>query len=97
MHGIPVENSPYNIYDPLRIKHLNRLCINEYLSHLSEHRFGHDFDNPVNSLSSYSFATESTTHIFPHDQGNFYNHKTLMNQLNSIRCGNLPQRSDDLL
>ena len=62
-----------HVYDPLKIKHLNRLLINAYLSHLSEdlseHKFRHNFDNPVNSFSSYSFATESTTHFFPHDQG----------------------------
>ena len=53
-------NSTYKIYDPLGIKLLTRLRLG--FSHLSEHKFRHNFTDSLNPL--YSCSLESTLHFF---------------------------------
>ena len=55
-------NSTYKIYDPLGIKLLARLRLG--FSHLSEHKFGHNFADSLNPLCSCSLETEPTLHFF---------------------------------
>ena len=58
----PTHRKFFKIYDPLRIKLLTklRLCF----SHISEHKFRHNFADSLNSLCSCSLETESTLHFF---------------------------------
>ena len=58
----PIGNSTYKIYDPLGIKLLTRLRLG--FSHLSEHKFRHNFADSLNPLCSCSLETESTLHFF---------------------------------
>ena len=46
----PIENSIYNIYDPLGIKFLHKLRVG--FSHLHEDRFRHNFADTMNPLCS---------------------------------------------
>ena len=46
--GRPMQNSIYNIHDPVGIKYLTRLRLG--LSHLNEHKFRHNFQDYVNPL-----------------------------------------------
>ena len=58
----PVGNSTYKMYDPLGIKLLTRLRLG--FSHLSEHKFRHNFADSLNPLCSCSLETKSTLHFF---------------------------------
>ena len=75
----PLSNLIYNIHDHLRIRLLTRLRLG--LSHLSEHRFNHNFDNCINPLRSCTLEIEWTTHFFLHCH--FYSNirKTLLDDL----------------
>ena len=44
----PMPNSIYNIYNPLRVKHLSRLRIE--ISHLKEHKFKHNFQDSIDPM-----------------------------------------------
>ena len=44
--GRPMQNSIYNIHDPVGIKYLTRLRLG--LSHLNEHKFRHNFQDCLN-------------------------------------------------
>ena len=48
--GRPMQNSIYNIHDPVGIKYLTRLRLG--LSHLNEHKFRHNFQDYLNPLCS---------------------------------------------
>ena len=50
--GRPMQNSIYNIHDPVGIKYLTRLRLG--LSHLNEHKFRHNFQDCLNPLRSCS-------------------------------------------
>ena len=53
----------YNIHNhPLGLKLLTRLRLG--LSHLSEHRFNHNFERCLNLLCTCSLEVKSTTHFF---------------------------------
>ena len=52
----PIENSAHKIYDPLGIRLLTRLQLG--FSHLSEHRFRHNFADSLNPLCSCSLEIE---------------------------------------
>ena len=58
----PSGNSTYKIYDPLGIKLLSRLRLG--FSHLSEHKFRHNFADSLNPFCSGSLETKSTLHFF---------------------------------
>ena len=58
----PTRNSTYKIYHRLGIKLLTRLRLG--FSHLSEHKFRHNFADSLNLLCSCSLETESTRHLF---------------------------------
>ena len=51
----PIGNRTYKIYDPLEIKLLARLRLD--FSHLSEHKFRHNFADSLNPLCSCSLQT----------------------------------------
>ena len=56
----PRPNSVLNIMDPFGLKLLTRLCVN--FSHLTEHKFQHNFLDTLNPLCSCSLEIESTSH-----------------------------------
>ena len=58
--GRPMQNSIYNIHDPVGIKYLTRLRLG--LSHLNEHKFRHNFQDCLNPLCSCSLEVETTNH-----------------------------------
>ena len=59
----PFPNSIFDIYNPYCIKlHLTKLHIG--LSHLSEHKFKHGFNDSVNSICICGGDIESTNHLF---------------------------------
>ena len=60
----PLAAPVYNIHNPLGLKLLTRLRLG--LSHLSNHRFNHNFENCLNPLCTCSLEVESTTHFFLH-------------------------------
>ena len=57
-------NSIYNIHNPLEVKYLTRLRIGS--SHLKEHKFKHNFQDPINPMCSCSSGIETTIHFFLH-------------------------------
>ena len=56
----PILSNVYNIFDPIGLKFLTRLCLG--FSHLNEHRFRHNFQECINPLCSCSLETENTLH-----------------------------------
>ena len=62
--GRPIQNSVYNMHDPVGIKYLTRLRLG--LSHLNEHKFRHNFQDCLNPLCSCSLEVETTNHYFLH-------------------------------
>ena len=80
--GRPMQNSIYNIHDPVGIKYLTRLRLG--LSHLNEHKFRHNFQDCLNPLCSCSLEVETTNHYFLHCH--YYNdiRKTLLDTVKEI-------------
>ena len=77
----PVSSNVYNIFDPVGLKLLTRLCLG--FSHLNEHRFRHNFQNCINPLCSCSLDIEDTSHYLLHCH-HFVQHRIdLMNSVNS--------------
>ena len=91
----PVGNSMYGIYDPFRVKLINRLRLG--FSHLREHKFRHNFADTVNPLCSCALETENTEHFFLRCQNNLSARTTLMNELNNISNAINPLNSIDLI
>ena len=60
----PMQNSIYDIHDPVVIKYLTILRLG--LNHLNEHRFRHNFQDCLNPLCSCSYEVEITNHYFLH-------------------------------
>ena len=58
----PVGKSIYGIYDPFRVKLINRLRLG--FSHLREHKFRYNFADTVNPLCSCTLEAENTEHFF---------------------------------
>ena len=58
----PLAAPLYNIHNPLGLKLLTRLRLG--LSHLSEHRFNHNFESCLNPICTCSLEVESTIHFF---------------------------------
>ena len=61
--GRPIQNPIDNIHDPMGIKYVTRLRLG--LSHLSDHKFRHNFQDCLNPLCPCSLKVESTIHLFP--------------------------------
>ena len=62
--GPPHANSTYRTHNPIEIRLLIRLRLG--LSHLNEHKFGHNFADCVNPLCCCSIEPETTLHFFLH-------------------------------
>ena len=60
----PVQKSVFNIFDRKGLILLTSLRLD--FSHLSEHRFRHNFENCINPLCSCSLVTEDTLHYLLH-------------------------------
>ena len=93
--GRPMQNSVYNIHDPVEIKYLTRLRLG--LSHLNEHKFRHNFQDCLNPLCSCSLEVETTNHYFLHCH--YYNdiRKTLLDTVKEITNICLSDFSDETL
>ena len=91
----PIENSTYKIYDPLGIKLLTRLRLG--FSHLSEHKFRHNFADSLNPLCSCSLETESTLHFFLRCQNYTTLRRALMTDLKNINDAIMSLNESDLL
>ena len=93
--GRPMQNSIYNIHDPVGIKYLTRLRLG--LSHLNEHKFRHNFQDCLNPLCSCSLEVETTNHYFLHCH--YYNdiRKTLLDTVKEITNICLSDFSDESL
>ena len=93
--GRPIQNSIYNIHDPVGIKYLTRLRLG--LSHLNEHKFRQNFQDCLNPLCSYSFEVEITNHYFLHCH--YYNdiRKTLLDTVKEITNICLSDFNDETL
>ena len=87
------ENKIFNIHDRVGIRLLTSLRLG--LSHLREQKFGHNFEDTLNSLCSCSIEAETTLHFFLRCQ--FFNdiQEILMNDLNIDRS--FPSLSQDKL
>ena len=90
--GRPLENSVYNIHDPMGVKYL-RLG----LSHLNNHKFRHNFQDCLNPLCPCSLEFESSIHYFLHCQ--YYNgiRKTILDTVKKIPNISVSNRSDEYL
>ena len=88
-----MQNSIYNIHDPVGIKYLTRLRLG--LSHLNEHILRHNFQDCLNSLCSCSLEVETTNHYFLHCH--CYNdiRKTLLDTVKGVTNICLFDISDD--
>ena len=91
----PIGNSTYKIYDPLGIKLLTRLRLG--FSHLSEHKFRHNFADSLNPLCSCSLETESTLHFFLRCQNYTTLRRALMTDLKNINDAIMSLNESDLL
>ena len=56
----PVQNNIFNILDPQGLKLLTRLRLG--FSHLSKHRFRHNFQECMNPVCSCSLEIKDTSH-----------------------------------
>lgn len=63
-------NSIYNIHDGVGVKYLTRLS--NGFSHLKEHNFRHNFQDPIDPICSCSSDIETTSQFFLH----YINHNT---------------------
>ena len=91
----PIENSTYKIYDPLGIKLLTRLRLG--FSHLSEHKFRHNFADSLNPLCYFSLQTESALHFFLRYQNYTTLRRALMTDLKNINDAIMSWNESDLL
>ena len=93
--GRPMQNSIYNIHDPVGIKYLTRLRLG--LSHLNEHKFRHNFQDCLNPLCSCSLEVETINHYFLHCH--YYDNicKTLLDTVKEITNICLSDFSDETL
>ena len=56
-----LENSSYNVHDPIAVKLLSRLRLQ--FSHLNEHKFRHGFNNTVNPMCPCGTEVETNEHF----------------------------------
>ena len=88
----PIANNVYNIFDPIGLKLLTRLCLD--FSHLNEHRFRHNFQDCMNPLCSCNLDIEDTSHYLLHCHHFSQHCIDLMNSVNSI-YENFDSQSDN--
>ena len=91
----PIGNSTHKIYDLLGIKLLTRLRLG--FSHLSEHKFRHNFADSLNPLCSCSLETESTLVFFLWCQNYTTLCRALMTNLKNINDVIMSLNESDLL
>ena len=91
----PLEKHSYVISETLGVRLLNRLRLS--FNHLREHKFRHNFVDPLNLLYSCSMETEDTKHYFLRGQNNLSFRTTLMNDLNNINTAIGSLNSNDVL
>ena len=91
----PIGTSTHKIYDPLGIKLLTRLRLG--FSHLSEHKFRHNFANSLNPLCSCSLQTDSSIHFFLRCQIYTTLRRALMTDLKNINDAIMSLNESDLL
>ena len=85
----PVQTNIYNIFDPKSLTFLTRLRLG--LSHLNEHRFGHNFQDCLNPLCSCCFVIEDTSHYLLHCHHFSHHCVAVMNRVKSI-CDNFDSK-----
>ena len=91
-----IGNSTYKIYDSLGIKLLTRLQLG--FSHLSEHKFRHNFADSINPLCSCSLENESTHSIYSLRHQNYTTlRRALTTYLENINDANMSLNESDLL
>ena len=72
----------YGIYNPRRLKSLNRLPLG--LTHLIGQKFNHNFKDCINPLFSCSLSVENNVHFFLHCHHFSLQRQTLMSNIKSI-------------
>ena len=91
----PLGNVTYEIYDPLDVRLINRLCLG--FGHLKQHKFRHNFADTLNLLCSCSLESEDAENYFLRCQNNLSFCPTFMNDLNNINTTIASLNSNDLL
>ena len=81
-NGCPLLNSIYNIFNPIGLKYLTRLCLE--LSHHNEHKSKHNFQDCINPLCTCSLEPETNSHFFLCCHSYFILCAELMNDLKII-------------
>ena len=88
-------NSVFNINNPLGLKLLTRLRIG--LSHLKEHKFKHNFQDPVDPLCSCGNDMESKVHFFLHCPNFTTQRQSLLNKLGSINASIMAENENSVV
>ena len=91
----PIGNSTCKIYDPLGIKLRARLRLG--FSHLSQHKFRHNFADSLNPLCHCSLEIECALHFFPRCQNYTTLRRALMTDLKNINDAIMSLNESDLL
>ena len=91
----PIGNNTYKIYDLLGKKLLTRLRLG--FSHLSKHKFRHNFANSLNRLCSCSLEVESMLHFFLRCQNYTTFRRAFMTDLKNINDAIMSLNESDLL
>ena len=89
--GWPNQCSIYRMHNPVGLKLFTRLRLG--FSHLSKHRFNHNFQSYINPSCSCSLAIESSTHFLLHCHHFSNIHSTLLNSINEV-LGSITNISD---
>ena len=87
----PEPNSTYNINDTKRFKLLTRLRLG--LSHLSDHKFRHNFQHCVSTMCYSGQDIETTTHFLFYCLSFHCSRKTLFEKINQV-SGTILRQSD---
>ena len=91
----PKCNETYRIHNPIGLKLLTRLRFG--LSHLSDHKFNHNFRDCINPLCSCSLSIEKNVHFFLRCHHFSLQRQTLMNNIKSIDKDNINASNSDLV
>jgi len=81
----PASKSIFNIHDPMGLKMLTRLRLG--LSHLSDYKFRHNFQDCINPLCSCSLEIETSEHFLLRCHHFSDIRTTLLNKVSSIISG----------
>ena len=76
------------MYNPHGIKLHTRLRVG--LSHLCEHKFGHNFQDSLDPFCNCGRHIETTIHFFPHCL-NYSNQRKTLFEISDIKCSLLNQ------